>query len=255
MMQRFFIDRSYIELGLKASELVCLAALHALCLGDSKSWKGSYREPADESGCGNKDTAQRAVEVLIQRGLVKLEDGVFSMTHIETDKAQNETAMTQNETNSKEKSTKKENNIKDITKDNKSESNSTLALYKTILENGYLHPRVHLKNMTSYYDANGWKSDNKAAVLNNWMRREQQYGHKPQMSDQAAAFICDMVDALPDYQESFCDALEAVKIEGNRAVLYVPEARKENLLNWLRTVDLNSLLARHRMKIRVDAAA
>jgi len=203
-MQRFFIDRKDIQLGLKVSEMVCLAALRALCLGDSKSWKGSYRELAEESGCGNKDTAQRAVEVLIQRGLVKLEDGVFSMTHIETDMTQNETAMTQNETESKEKRTKKENNnIKDITKDNNSSllKDVTSQPRQPLYFNSFIPPTwddivlfaeekdmptPFYKKFYAYYSANGWtlkggkQMSNWKAALTYWWEKEKE---KPQVGN------------------------------------------------------------------------
>jgi len=78
---------------------------------------------------------------------------------------------------------------------------------------------------------------------------------EPQMDEQAAEFICDLVDCLPAYQETFCDALQAVKIEGNKALLYVPEARRENLLNWMSTLDLDPLLRRYQMSIKINAAA
>lgn len=227
-------------------------------------WDGTMEKLGEETRVGSKQTISRTIDKLAKLGLVEkigmtirlINQNVLALIGTkqfqnETPQFQSETPQFQNGTESKEKEKKQKNKeiMKDTIKDKESESNNPLALYKIILQKGYLHPKGYVDRMTSYYDVHGWPNSSKTAVMRNWMMRELQFDNKPQMDEQAAAFIGDMVDVLPDYQESFCDALEAVKMEQNKVVLYVPEHKKVNIGNWLNQLDLSPLIRRYRVEI------
>ena len=60
------------ELGLTGSELLVYSALAYLT--KRKAWKGSTYQLAKLRRCGNRNTAQRALERLLAKGLVALTD-------------------------------------------------------------------------------------------------------------------------------------------------------------------------------------
>ena len=105
-MNYFLVDiNSAQQLDLSGSELLVYSAL--VYLTKHSAWKGSTYQLAKLSRCGNRNTAQRALERLIAKGLVALEDNGAVVVQNEPRMVQNEPKMVQNEPNPK-KVTKKD---------------------------------------------------------------------------------------------------------------------------------------------------
>ena len=104
-MNYFLVDiNSAQQLNLSGSELLVYSAL--VYLTKHSAWKGSTYQLAKLSRCGNRNTAQRALERLLAKGLVALTDNGEVMVQNEPRMVQNEPRMVQNEPNPK-KVTKK----------------------------------------------------------------------------------------------------------------------------------------------------
>lgn len=102
-MDYFIVDiNSAQQLDLTGSELLVYSAL--VYLTKRRAWKGSTYQLAKLSRCGNRMTAGRALERLIERGLVFRTVNGLSLAQNEPSLAQNEPQTAQNEQNLKESS-------------------------------------------------------------------------------------------------------------------------------------------------------
>jgi len=98
-------------LGLTGSDAWVYCALRVLCA--NQPWNGTMQKLAEESMCGGKDTANRAVARLIDRGIVqKTKDGI-TLTQNASNETQNASVQTQNASNLRERSKENRNNIKE----------------------------------------------------------------------------------------------------------------------------------------------
>ena len=109
----FFVVDTHIadELGLTGSELLVYSALAYLT--KRKAWKGSPNQLAKLSRCGKRMTALRALEKLLERGLLIKTDGGLRIAQNEQVVSQNEQKIAQNEPNLKESSKENINKIKE----------------------------------------------------------------------------------------------------------------------------------------------
>lgn len=111
-MNYFLVDiNSALQLDLSGSELLVYSAL--VYLTKHSAWKGSTYQLAKLSRCGNRNTAQRALERLIAKGLVALEDNGAVVVQNEPRMVQNEPKMVQNAPKLKESNKENINNIKE----------------------------------------------------------------------------------------------------------------------------------------------
>ena len=102
-MDYFIVDiNSAQQLNLSGSELLVYSALAYLT--KRKAWKGSSYKLAKYSRCGSRMTAERAVDRLIERGLIVQNSNGYIVAQNELPIAQNEPKMAQNEPNPKESS-------------------------------------------------------------------------------------------------------------------------------------------------------
>ncbi len=102
-MDYFIVDiNSAQQLDLTGSELLVYSALAYLT--KRKAWKGSPNQLAKLSRCGKRMTALRALERLLERGLVIKTDSGLRIAQNEQVVAQNEHKIAQNEQKLKESS-------------------------------------------------------------------------------------------------------------------------------------------------------
>lgn len=117
-MDYFIVDiNSAQQLNLTGSELLVYSALAYLT--KRKAWKGSTYQLAKLSRCGSHDTAQRAVDRLVEHGLIVQDNNGIIVT-------QNATAITQNAS----KITQNASNLKESSKENINKNKSSLSVSK-----------------------------------------------------------------------------------------------------------------------------
>ena len=98
------------ELNLKGSDAMVYFTL--VFLTKKRAWKGSSYKLAKYSRCGSAMTAGRALDRLIERGLVVKDDNGLSLPQNDAVKPQNDASLHQNEAKLKE-SSKENNRIKE----------------------------------------------------------------------------------------------------------------------------------------------
>ena len=98
-MKLFLDDKIIAGHDLNANE-ACIFAAILKCTRSGKGWYGNYRELAAAMPFViSKDTAQRAVQKLLNLGLIeRREEALFALSQNETGLSQNETSLSQNET-------------------------------------------------------------------------------------------------------------------------------------------------------------
>ena len=99
IMKLLLDDRIIKGYDLNANE-ACIFAAILKCTRAGRGWYGNYRELAAAMPfVMSKDTAQRAVQKLLNLGLIeRREDKLFALSQNETSLSQNETSLSQNET-------------------------------------------------------------------------------------------------------------------------------------------------------------
>ena len=98
-MKLFLDDKIIAGHDLNANE-ACIFAAILKCTRSGRGWYGNYRELAAAMPfVMSKDTAQRAVQKLLNLGLIeRREEKLFALSQNETSLSQNETVLSQNET-------------------------------------------------------------------------------------------------------------------------------------------------------------
>ncbi len=98
-MKLFLDDKIIAGYNLNANE-ACIFAAILKCTRSGRGWYGNYRELAAAMPfVMSKDTAQRAVQKLLNLGLIeRREEALFALSQNETGLSQNETSLSQNET-------------------------------------------------------------------------------------------------------------------------------------------------------------
>ena len=98
-MKLLLDDKIIAGHDLNANEACIFAAIHK-CTRSGRGWYGNYRELAAAMPfVMSKDTAQRAVQKLLNLGLIeRREEKLFALSQNETSLSQNETVLSQNET-------------------------------------------------------------------------------------------------------------------------------------------------------------
>ena len=98
-MKLLLDDKATRGYDLNANE-ACIFAAILKCTRAGRGWYGNYRELAAAMPfVMSKDTAQRAVQKLLNLGLVeRREEKLFALSQNETSLSQNETVLSQNET-------------------------------------------------------------------------------------------------------------------------------------------------------------
>ena len=97
-MKLFLDDKIIAGHDLNANE-ACIFAAILKCTRSGRGWYGNYRELAAAMPfVMSKDTAQRAVQKLLNLGLIeRREEKLFALSQNETVLSQNETSLSQNE--------------------------------------------------------------------------------------------------------------------------------------------------------------
>ena len=97
-MKLFLDDKIIAGHNLNANE-ACIFAAIPKCTRSGRGWYGNYRELAEAMPfVMSKDTAQRAVQKLLNLGLIeRREEKLFALSQNETSLSQNETVLSQNE--------------------------------------------------------------------------------------------------------------------------------------------------------------
>ena len=97
-MKLFLDDKIIAGYDLNANE-ACIFAAILKCTRSGRGWYGNYRELAAAMPfVMSKDTAQRAVQKLLNLGLIeRREEKLFALSQNETSLSQNETVLSQNE--------------------------------------------------------------------------------------------------------------------------------------------------------------
>lgn len=102
-MDYFIVDIGNAQqLDLTGSELLVYSALAYLT--KRKAWKGSTYKLAKYSRCGSANTAKRAVDRLIERGLIVQDSNGYIVLQNDAVKLQNDAKLLQNDANPKESS-------------------------------------------------------------------------------------------------------------------------------------------------------
>jgi hypothetical protein len=98
-MKLLLDDKQHRGCALNANE-ACIFAAVLKCTRAGRGWYGNYRELAAAMPfVMSKDTAQRAVQKLLNSGLIeRREEKLFALSQNETSLSQNETVLSQNET-------------------------------------------------------------------------------------------------------------------------------------------------------------
>ena len=98
-MKLLLDDKIIAGHDLNANE-ACIFAAILKCTRSGRGWYGNYRELAAAMPfVMSKDTAQRAVQKLLNLGLIeRREEKLFALSQNETSLSQNETVLSQNET-------------------------------------------------------------------------------------------------------------------------------------------------------------
>ena len=98
-MKLLLDDKQHRGYNLNANE-ACIFAAILKCTRAGRGWYGNYRELAAAMPfVMSKDTAQRAVQKLLNLGLIeRREEKLFALSQNETSLSQNETVLSQNET-------------------------------------------------------------------------------------------------------------------------------------------------------------
>ena len=98
-MKLLLDDKQHRGYDLNANE-ACIFAAILKCTRAGRGWYGNYRELAAAMPfVMSKDTAQRAVQKLLNLGLIeRREEKLFALSQNETSLSQNETVLSQNET-------------------------------------------------------------------------------------------------------------------------------------------------------------
>ena len=98
-MKLLLDDKATCGYDLNANE-ACIFAAILKCTRAGRGWYGNYRELAAAMPFViSKDTAQRAVQKLLNLGLIeRREEKLFALSQNETSLSQNETVLSQNET-------------------------------------------------------------------------------------------------------------------------------------------------------------
>jgi hypothetical protein len=98
-MKLLLDDKQHRGHNLNANE-ACIFAAILKCTRAGRGWYGNYRELAAAMPFViSKDTAQRAVQKLLNIGLIERREGkLFALSQNETCLSQNETSLSQNET-------------------------------------------------------------------------------------------------------------------------------------------------------------
>ena len=98
-MKLLLDDKQLRGYDLNANE-ACIFAAILKCTRSGRGWYGNYRELATAMPfVMSKDTAQRAVQKLLNLGLIeRREEKLFALSQNETSLSQNETVLSQNET-------------------------------------------------------------------------------------------------------------------------------------------------------------
>ena len=98
-MKLLLDDKQLRGYDLNANE-ACIFAAILKCTRSGRGWYGNYRELAAAMPfVMSKDTAQRAVQKLLNLGLIeRREEKLFALSQNETSLSQNETVLSQNET-------------------------------------------------------------------------------------------------------------------------------------------------------------
>ena len=98
-MKLLLDDKQHRGCDLNANE-ACIFAAILKCTRAGRGWYGNYRELAAAMPFViSKDTAQRAVQKLLNLGLIeRREEKLFALSQNETSLSQNETVLSQNET-------------------------------------------------------------------------------------------------------------------------------------------------------------
>lgn len=98
-MKLLLDDKQHRGYDLNANE-ACIFAAILKCTRAGRGWYGNYRELAAAMPfVMSKDTAQRAVQKLLNLGLIeRSEEKLFALSQNETSLSQNETVLSQNET-------------------------------------------------------------------------------------------------------------------------------------------------------------
>ena len=98
-MKLLLDDKQHRGYNLNANE-ACIFAAILKCTRAGRGWYGNYRELAAAMPFViSKDTAQRAVQKLLNLGLIeRREEKLFALSQNETSLSQNETVLSQNET-------------------------------------------------------------------------------------------------------------------------------------------------------------
>ena len=98
-MKLLLDDKQHRGYNLNANE-ACIFSAILKCTRAGRGWYGNYRELAAAMPFViSKDTAQRAVQKLLNLGLIeRREEKLFALSQNETSLSQNETVLSQNET-------------------------------------------------------------------------------------------------------------------------------------------------------------
>lgn len=122
-MDYFIVDiNSAQQLDLTGSELLVYSALAYLT--KRKAWKGSSYQLAKYSRCGSANTAKRAADRLIERGLIVQDSNGYIVLQNDAVKLQNDAKLLQNDANLKESSKENINKNKSSLSVSKDTSNA-----------------------------------------------------------------------------------------------------------------------------------
>ena len=248
-------------LGLQGAEAQVFCTLLYLC--KNASWKGSLRELAYISVCGDKTTALRMRNKLQRKGLISVTKEGISLVQNATIAVQNATSLVQNATISKRKSNQKENinNNNEVSVSNAHTQEEFLfphfddmeplfgnkipgntGYYKIIIgEKGYLNPKKYVQEMYEYYNAHGWPQGDKPGMMRLWMTREVKMrgGDKPQLNENERTYLRTFLDALPQYAVvHFCDVLRGFKMTDKKAVFYFDQEKMQAVAKWLMDIGI-----------------
>ena len=128
-MKLLLDDKTTRGCNLNANE-ACIFAAILKCTRAGRGWYGNYRELAAAMPfVMSKDTAQRAVQKLLNLGLIeRREEKLFALSQNETSLSQNETVLSQNETSLSQNETPPNNPPININNMNEKEKEQQRAL-------------------------------------------------------------------------------------------------------------------------------
>jgi len=226
---------------------------------------------------------------LEKKGLIIRSEHSIMLAQIEPISAQNETPSAQNETISKEKSNKKENNIKEINnnvvssfaREEKKTASPNIDLIKRlffmdtlipadkpaipantgyykiiVLEYGYLNPKRFVDEFYHYWDGQGWpERGNKLSLMRSWMDMfvKRHPKQRPNLNETERMVLRTFLDNIEQRLiVRLFNVVTGFEVYDTKIVFVVHKENIEDFSKWLNTLPLAKMLAAYHRIVTVQ---